>query len=217
MKSFVKGLWSRTKSEPENRQLDHPRDLIKGDLVQLSDSFGLPPRLREQIFKVVGIVTYQFEHEFSTSFSLEGRNNDRIDLTINEEQGRATASFSLAIDREQVEQIFDLDEFSILFDPEQSAKITPVEKLDFDAWLADEYLQVSCAEPAYYYSSDSRENGPSEFEGDGEPFEYYSAQSADSKHLIEIEVYASGETDVSLTLNRPITDINELWPVKKEE
>ena len=96
MKSFVKGIWSRTKKEPESRALDHPADLMIGDMIQLSDSFGLPPRLRDQTFKVTGISTYQFEHEFSTSFSLEGLNNEFIDLTITKEDGRETAAFSLS-------------------------------------------------------------------------------------------------------------------------
>ena len=111
MKSFVKGLWSRTKSEPEVRKLDSPKDLDIGDMIQLSDSFGLPPRLREHMFKVIGLVTYQFEHQFSTSFSLEGRNQDHIDLTVDSDAGRANAAFSLSIDRSIVEQIFDLDDF----------------------------------------------------------------------------------------------------------
>lgn len=216
MKSFVKALWSRTKTESTNRTLSHPRDLSQNDLVQLSDSFGLPPRLRDQIFKVLGVVTYQFEHSYSSSFSLEGRNSDHIDLTVEEEGGRATAAFSLAIDRSIVEQLFDMDEFAEVFDPDQNAQIKPIATLDFGPWLGETYIQEACAESAYYYSKDCRPEGPSEYKGDGEPFEYYLLRSSDGDHGIEIEVYASGETDVSLTLYRPIEDIKELWPAKKE-
>lgn len=216
MKSFVKALWSRTKREPESRVLSHPRDLEQGDLIQLSDSFGLPPRLRDQIFKVLGVVTYQFEHEFSSCFNLEGRNNDLIDLTVEEEGGRAIALFSLAIDRSLVEQLFDMDEFAEIFNPDVNAQVKPVETLDFGPWLGESYRQASCAESAYYYAMDCRAEGPSEYEGDGEPFEFYSLRSADDQHGIEIEVYASGETDVALTLYRPLDDIKELWPAKKE-
>jgi len=209
-------LWSRTKTDDGVRELSHPKDLLEGDLIQLSDSFGLPPRLRDQIFKVLGVVTYQFERDYSSSFSLEGRNNDHIDLTIDEEGGRSIAAFSLSIDRSLVEQIFDMDEFAHIFDVDENAQITPIASLDLGPWLGKSYTQEACAESAYFYSKDCRGEGPSEYEGDGEPFEYYSLQSSDGDHGIEIEVYANGETDVSLTLYRPLDDIKELWPVKKE-
>jgi hypothetical protein len=216
MKSFVKALWNRTKSEPDLRDLQHPRDLNIGDMIQLSDSYGLPPRLRDQVFKVLAMVTYQFEHNYSTSFNLEGQNDDLIDLTIEEEGGRATAAFSISIDRSLVEQIFDMDEFSIIFDPEETAIVKPIETLDLSSWLADLYTQESCGESAFFYPKDCRESGPSEYENDGEPFEYYSLVDKGRTQGIEIEVYASGETDVSLTLYRELDDIKELWPAKKE-
>ena len=35
---------------------------------------------------------------------------------------------------------------------------------------------------------------------------------ADGGHAIEIEVWTGGETDVFVTIYRPISDIKELWP-----
>ena len=112
MSSFIKGLWSRTKKGPEVRRLDHPRSLQSGDLIQMSDSFGLPERLRNQVFKVVGISTSQFEHSFDTTFSLQSQSDNSVDLTIEEEGGRQIAAFSFEIGPEVVAQIFDIDEFS---------------------------------------------------------------------------------------------------------
>ena len=73
MKSFIKGLWSRTKTEPEARVLDHPRALQIGDFLQMSDSYGLPEYLRDEVFEVTAITTWQFEHEFETTFSLQSK------------------------------------------------------------------------------------------------------------------------------------------------
>ena len=213
MKSFVKGLWSRTKSEPKTRALNRPEDLQIGDMVQLSDSFGLPKRLRDQMFKVIGLVTYQFEHQFSTSFSLEGTSsNDHIDLTIDREEGRAVAAFSLSVDRSVVEQVFDLEEFSLIFDSDDPAQVSPVASLDMDGWLAETYHQEAKGERGYYYQKDYRERGPPEYEGEGEAFDYYFLATPDGNCGIEIEVFEGGETEVSLTLYRPIDDIKELWP-----
>ncbi len=212
MKSFIKGLWSRTKSEPEARELNHPSHLQVGDMVHLSDSFGLPRRLRDQPFKVIGLVTYQFEHQFSTSFALEGRNQDHIDLTIEKDGGREIAAFSLSVDRTQVEELFDLDAFALIFDGEDPAELSPQGTLDMEGWLADSYNQQSQGERGYYYEKDYRSSRPPEHEGEGEPFDYFLLVSPDGERGIEIEVYEGGETEVSLTLYRPLDDIKELWP-----
>ena len=195
--------------------MDHADELLIGDVLQLSDSFGLPKRLRDQTFKVVGIVTFQFEHQFSTSFSLEGTNQDHIDLTIEKDAGRATAAFSLSISQVQVEQIFDLDQFATIFEGDGFAQVSPENVLDLEAWLSKSYIQEAKAERGYYYEKDFRSLGPPEDEGEGEPFDYYCLVSPDRDHAIEIEVYDGGETEVSLTLYRPIDDIKELWPAEK--
>jgi len=212
MKSFVKGLWSRTKSTPKPRALDNVEDLLVGDMIQLSDSYGLPPRLRDQQFRVIGIVTYQFEHEFQTTFNLEGINDDHLDLTINNEAGRQSAAFSLSVDQSRVEQIFDMDGFSQVFDGDALARLSASKHEGFEHWLADDYQQEIRAERGYFHNQDCRAGGPSKFDGDGEAFDYYFLVTLDRTHGVEIEVYGGGETEVSLTIFRPVTDIKELWP-----
>ena len=212
MKSFIKGLWSRTKTEPEARVLDHPRALQIGDFLQMSDSYGLPEYLRDEVFEVTAITTCQFEHEFETSFSLRSKNNDSIDLTIDGDAGRESASFSIEIPRATVEQLFDTDEFSSIFDEESTATLNTMAKLDIGGWLSDRYHQTSCGERGFFYQKDCRDAGPSKFEGDGEPFDYYAMASTDESQAVEIAVYAGGETEVSLVLHRSISDIRELWP-----
>lgn len=212
MKSFIKGIFG-SKDETV-RKLDHPRDLILGDMLQMSDSFGLPPRLRKQIFKVTGIATYQFEHEYATCFTLLGENQDEIDVTIENSAGREHASFSLAINRDIVEQLFDLDDFALIFEDEPLT-LKPIAQLDFEPWLAEAYHVDSRGERGYYYEKDCRGKGPSPYEGDGEPFDFYGLASSDGKKALEVEVYEGGETEVFLVLNRDTTDIADLWPAAK--
>ena len=88
MKSFVKALWSRTKKDPESRQLDNASDLLEGDLVNISDSYALPAQIRGSSFKVIAVTTYQFEYEFETNFSLEGQDDYRLNLLVEKEDGR---------------------------------------------------------------------------------------------------------------------------------
>lgn len=214
MSSFIKGLWSRTKKDPEVRQLDHPRDLMTGDIVQLSDSFGLPEQLRNQAFKVVGISTWQFEHSFSTCFGLQSQNDDSVDLTIEEEAGRETAAFSFAISRDVVEQLFDLDEFGAIFE-EDTTSLTLQDVAGMDGLVAQQYHQISSGERGFYYDDDYRNSRPPEHEGSGEPLDYYCLIDNEEAFAVEVEVYEGGETDVALTVYRDLDVIKELWPAEK--
>ncbi len=213
MKSFVKGLWSRSKKEPGARQLDHASDLMVGDLIKMSDSFGLPEELRNQSFKVVAVSTYQFKHHFNACFSLEGERSETVDLMIEEEGGRYEAVFSMQITRDVVEQLFDMDEFGMIFEGEELATLHRLNEPDeISNWTSDVYHQESAAERGYYYEADYRGKKPPEEEGEGEPFEYYSLYSNDESCAVEIEVWEDGDTDVVLSIFRPLDDIKELWP-----
>ena len=216
MKSLIKSIWNRTKKESDVRQLDHPRGLQIGDLLQMSDSFGLPDSLRGQVFKVSGVGTCQVQHSLDTTFSLQGQNDDYFDLTIEEDSGRERAAFSFAVSQTLVGEIFDLEAFSEIFEgtcTTLSAKNTSV----LDGLIAEEYDQTAIAERGYYYENkDFRGSQPSEVEAEGEPFDYFCLVSKEGNHAIEAEVYEGGQTEVYLTLYRDIVDIKDLWPASKE-
>ena len=212
MKSLIKSICSRTKKESEVRGLDHPRNLQVGDLLQMSDSYGLPEYLRAQVFKVVGLGTCQFQHSFSTTFNLRGENDDGIELTIEEDSGRDRAAFSFAAGEALVEKIFDLGEFSKIFES-TGTKLLAKDTSILDGFIAEEYTQTVIAERGYYYEGqDFRGSKPPSLEGEGEPFDYFSLESKQGNHAVEIEVYEGGETEVYMTLYRDTTDIKELWP-----
>jgi hypothetical protein len=216
VKSFIKGVWSRTRKEPAARRLEHPRDLLEGDIIQIIDSYALPPMLQNQSLRVVSVSTYQFEHEFSTSFSLEGQGHEKMDLIVEQEDGHENLAFTLKIGRDTVEELFDMDQFAELFEVGEPALVErQADPQDLAGWTAPLYRQGSQAERGYHYPRDYRGTRPPDDEGEGEPFDYYAATSDDGGHAIEIEVWAGGETDVFVTIYRPVSDIKELWPGNK--
>jgi hypothetical protein len=215
LSSFFKGLWSRTKKDPEARVLEHHRDLQKGDMVQLANHFGLPDVLRNKVFKITGVCTYQFEHENDTSFTLESLGDQKLSLSIETDVGRETAVFSYSISRSTVEELFDLDEFSEVFDSADAATLNTLNDANFDGWAANKYFQEVKGEKGYFYERDYRPSGPPVHEGEGELFEYYLLVNGDNSHGVEIEVYAGGETEVSLTRYLGMEMISGLWPAKQ--
>ena len=213
MKSFLKGVWSRTKKEPVARRLEHPRDLAVGDIIHLTDSYALPASLRDQSLRVISVGTYQYEYEFATTFALQGQGDETIDMVVEKEDGRENLALSMKINRDTVAELFDLDQFADLFSEDSQVVLErQSDPEDLSFWTAPAYRQNACAERGFFYEKDYRDSKPPDEEGEGEPFDYFAATSDEGNHALEVEVWEGGETDVVLTVYRPMEDIKELWP-----
>lgn len=213
---FLSGLFG--KKEAPKRQLDHPNKLLKGDMITFDDSFALPTQLRGQQLKVEAIHTYEYQRSQLCEFLLRGHSGTAIYLSYVQED-ESYLSISMKINRAVVEQLFDLDAFAEIFEEPGKATLTlqglPAElATEFDKWLSDEYHQVEFAAFGYFHRQDYRDLKPPQNDDDtrGEGFEGYSLANSDDTHALDVEVYESGDTEVMLTLYRPLTDIREYWP-----
>lgn len=208
------------KKAPPLRELNHPSQLNAGDMISIDNSFALPTQLRGQQLKVEAVNTYEFERRQQAEWVLKGHGSETIYLSI-EEDDETYLAFSLKISRSQVEQIFDLEQFSTLFDePGHATLLTQELSTDttnqLEQWLGKKYHQVTFAAFGYFHREDYRNlKPPQDANGaTGEPFEYYLLLDDDESRALEVEVYEGGDTDVVLTLYRPITDIRDYWPSK---
>lgn len=213
---FLSSLFG--KKEAPKRVLDEPNKLLKGDMITLDDSFALPPQLRGQQLKVEAIHTYEYQRSQLCEFLLRGHSGTAIFLScIHEDE--SYLSISMKINRADVEQLFDLDAFAEIFEEPGKATLTtlpvPTElEAEFGQWLSDEYHQVEFAGFGYFHRQDYRGLTPPQDDNGarGDAFESYSLVNAEDTHAVDIEVYEGGETEVVLTLYRPLTDIREFWP-----
>jgi hypothetical protein len=213
---FLSGLFG--KKEAPKRLLDHPNKLLKGDMLTLDDSFALPALLRGQQLKVEAIHTYEYQRSQLCEFLLRGHSGTAIYLSYIQED-ESYLSISIKINRAEVERLFDLDAFAEVFEEPGNAVLTPLPlsaelETEFGQWLSDEYHQVEFAGFGYFHRQDYRGLTPPQDEhGDrGESFESYSLVNNQDSHAIDIEVYEGGDTEVMLTLYRPLSDIREYWP-----
>ena len=201
------------KDEPV-RRLENPEDLNIGDMFEMVDTFGLPKSFRGQTFKVAAVNTYQYEYGQETEFQLEGSTGEAYHMTIENEDGEKFVNFTMKIERDEVESLFDMDAFSTVFDeePGNDAIETTEAKSDYERWVADRYYRDGDWSKGYYHKQDFRNKRFSNYEDDrAEPFESISLVSEDDMHSVEIEVWSDGDTDVSLCVSRPIADIKELY------
>jgi hypothetical protein len=203
----------KKKTVPQ-RLLEHPKDLNTGDMLQMIDSFALPVELKGQTLHVTGVNTYQYEYENEYEFVLKGDNERSIFLTIEDDDGEQWANFSIKIQRQDVDELFTLDKFSDIFDLDELVTLDKIKDVDgFERWTTKRYTQTSQPSTAYYYNKDYRgQQIPKHVEEGGEPVECIDLADAEQDFAINIEVWDDGETDISLTVSRPLTDIVDLFP-----
>ncbi|MGB1297625.1 MAG: hypothetical protein ACPG8A_05075 [Psychrobium sp.] len=208
---FFGKLFGSSSDEKPKRTLEKPEQLQVGDIITLDDSFALPALLRGQSLEIKQINTYEYEFNKSVEWVLQGSTDDILFLSV-ENDDVQTLVFSLKISRDIVGQIFDLDEFSQLFDEPGRAVLNAKElPPEYSQWAGQVYRQCEFAQFGYFHDRvDYRSQRLNEDQGDS--FERYSAESDDEKYGVEAEVYEGGETDVVLTVQRPITDIRQYWP-----
>lgn len=203
----------KSKKTPE-RQLNHARDLRVGDMLTVIDSFAYPDWLKGQTLKVTAVQTYQYQHSAEYEFVLESESGKVVFLQIEQDDGEEFANFAVKIQRDDVDAIFTLDEFARIFDEESLTEIkTQARPAAFERFLGQSYQQSEAPYVAYYYEQDYRGRTLPRYQDEsGETCEVIELVSPDEKHSINIEIWDGGETDVSLVLTRPLSDIVDLFP-----
>ncbi|MEW6982388.1 hypothetical protein AAD001_07030 [Colwelliaceae bacterium 6471] len=213
--SFLKSLFKKDNNQSNNnRQLKSPHDLKTGDIIVLSDSFALPEQLRAQEFQVKATSSYEFEHKVQKEWALASSSGDELYLSLDVDD-KTYLKFSLKINHDEVESLFDLDEFATIFDEPGDAFLTRQSDTSSTSnWSSPEYQQSIFAKVGYFHRKDHDEEALSQYEGKegGEQFELYVLYDQEQSRGIDIEVWQDGDTDVFLTLFRPLTDITDMYP-----
>ncbi len=210
--SFFNKIFNKNKQE--QRKLTQVNQLLVGDIIVLTDSFALPEALRGQEFQVSAINTYEYEHHNQLEWVLKGNNNLELFLSL-EADDTTELKFSIKIEREDVESLFDLDDFSEIFDEPGQAFLNKQQDSDLTmGWSDEEYQQNTFAKVGYFHRKDHRSENLSAYQGkdSGEQFELYALFNSDQSKGIDIEVWQDGDTDVCLTLFRPLTDVVDMYP-----
>lgn len=213
--SFFKNIFSKgNKSKDPVRKLTEVNQLLIGDIIVLTDSFALPEILRDQQLQVTAVNSYEYEHSIQSEWTLQGSNELLIFLSLDIDDS-TELKFSLKVAHEDVETLFDLESFSEIFDePGQAFLDRKADNELTSSWSSEQYQQSIFAKVGYFHRKDHRSDNISAYEGkdSGEQFELYALHNEDQSKGIEIEVWQEGDTDVFLTLFRPLTDIIDMYP-----
>lgn len=210
--SFIKNIFTKDKKQ-EQRKLTQVNQLLVGDIIVLTDSFALPEILRNQQFQVTAVNSYEYEENTQTEWTLQGSNDLLLFLTL-EVDDTTELKFALKIEHADVETLFDLDAFSQIFDePGEAFLERQADTSLTTSWSSEQYQQSIFAKVGYFHRKDHRSENLSAYEGkdSGEQFELYTLYDEDQSKGIDIEVWQDGDTDVFLTIFRPLTDIIDMY------
>lgn len=214
--SFFKKAFSKFSNTTDTapRKLSQVNQLLVGDIIVLTDSFALPESLRKQEFQVSAINSYEFEHSTQTEWVLQGTNSIEIFLGLAVDD-TTELKFSLKIAHEDVESLFDLEHFSAIFDEPGEAFLDKQQDTALTTgWCSEQYQQNTFAKVGYFHRKDHRSENLSSYEGSGagEQFELYTLYNEDQSYGIDVEVWEDGDTEVCLTLFRPLSDVIDMYP-----
>lgn len=214
--SFFKNTFNKitNKSDKQVRKLTEVNQLLVGDIVILTDSFALPETLRGQQLQVTAVNSYEYEHDTQSEWTLQGSNELLIFLSIDVDDA-TELKFSLKIAHEDVETLFDLERFAEIFDePGQAFLDRKLDNALTTSWSSAQYQQSTFAKVGYFHRKDHRSEDISAYEGkdSGEQFELYVLYNEDQSNCIDVEVWQDGDTDVFLSIFRPLTDIVDMYP-----
>ena len=210
--NFLKKIFN--KSNNEQRKLTEVNQLLVGDIIALTDSFALPESLRGQDFQVKAVNSYEFEDKVQTEWALVGNNALEIFLSL-EVDDITELKLSLKIQHEDVETLFDLERFAEVFDEPGQAFLDKKADSELTAmWSSEQYQQSVFAKVGFFHRKDHRSENLSAYEGkdSGEQFELYSLFNEDQSKGVDVEVWQDGDTEVCLTLFRPLSDIIDMYP-----
>ena len=210
--SFFKNVFSKSKTT--QRKLSNVSQLLVGDIIVFTDSFALPEALRGQQLQISAVNTYEFEHNNQIEWTLQGTSDRLLFLSL-EVDDSTELKLSIKLEHEEVESLFNLDEFSEIFDSPGQAFLTRQEDNDHTKmWSGEQYQQSTFAKVGFFHRKDHRSENLSAYEGkdSGEQFEMYCLYNKDQSKGIDVEVWQDGETEVFLTLFRPLTDIIDMYP-----
>ena len=212
--SFFKKALNKITNKKEQRKLTQVNQLLVGDIIVLTDNFALPESLRGQQFQVTAVNSYEYQHNTQTEWVLQGNNDLLLFLSL-EIDDITELKFALKIERDEVESLFNLDNFAQIFDEPGQAQLNRQSDSNNTAmWSCDFYQQSTFAKVGYFHRKDHRSENLSAYEDDdcGEQFELYALYNEDENKGVDVEVWQDGDTDIFLTLFRPTTDIVDMYP-----
>jgi hypothetical protein len=208
--SFFKSLFGSGDNEPKARRLSHPRDLRAGDIIKFryidqSDVSG-------KEFEVSQINTYIYGDLCYPELVLKDRSGNIIYMMVEEEDGEEYLALSKKVDKAKINDLIAPNDMTAIQAKGNGTSVTVATKPEgFEEWLVDNYREVDDNVRGAFVKGDARYLSNEEINRQ-ERFSSHVLEDADGEYALEVEVYETGETELSVTVYQDINEIEEMWP-----
>lgn len=215
------GLFDRFKNKEVEapRTLDHPRDLLVGDMIDFS--LVSQTELSNKSFQVTNIWTLDLGGDNKKRIYFQLGNADlNIRLRIVNDD---MLELGLEVYPEQLLSLFSQADLENILDPDSGVnhQLKIKGKLknlaeEFTGWVTKKYHQEGF-ELAYRYDDDYRDKSlPETLEGNESGCDFAWLISEDREYAIEFRVFDGGRTEAHLCVYLPLRKIESLWPAKQD-
>jgi hypothetical protein len=208
--SFFKNLFGSNKNEPKARKLTHPRDLRAGDIIKFryvdqSDVSG-------KEFEVSQINTYLYGDLCYPELVLKDRSGHIIYLMVEEEDGEEYLALSKKVGKGNVSDVLNQEQLDEITQRGTGTKVKITNKPEgFGQWLVSNYKEVEDNIKGAFIKGDARYLSDAEINKQ-EKFSSHTLVDKSDEYAIEIELYDTGEVELSATVYLEISEIEEMWP-----
>lgn len=212
--SFFKSLFGSGDSEPKGRKLSHPRDLRAGDIIKFryidqSDVSG-------KEFEVAQINTYIYGDICYPELVLKDRSSNIVYMMVEEEDGEEYLALSKKVDKTKINDLISPNDMTAIQARGNGTSVTVATKPEgYAEWLVDHYREVDDNVRGAFVKGDARYLSDEEMNRQ-ERFSSHVLEDADGEYALEIEVYETGEIELSVTAYQDVHEIEEMWPGASE-
>jgi hypothetical protein len=213
------GLLDRFKEKkPVARQLEHPSDLLMGDMVEFA------------LMSQAGLTNKSFQVSKIWTLDLGGDRHKRIYFQLDDTEtnirlrvvDKDIIELGLEVYPETLLEVFSEADIATILDPGSGVNhrlkaIISMTDLPqaLVGWVVKKYRQEGF-ELAYRYEDDYRNKSlPEHIDGCEEGCDFAWLISDDRQHALEFRVFDGGRTEAHLCAYIPLRKIDALWPAKQ--
>lgn len=210
MSGFFSRIFGGGGDKTRSRRLNHPRDLRTGDIIKLS--YLKQSDISGQEFEVSQINTYIYGNLCYPELVLKDRSGKIVFLMVEEEDGEEYLALSKKVKQADVREILDQAQIDKVLEKGAGSKVRTVSKpAGFEEWLVEKYTETNDNVKGQFLKGDARSLSDQEMKRT-ENFSSHTLVDKSDEYALEIEVYETGEVELSVTVYHDIGEIKEMWP-----
>ncbi len=200
-------------NQPKARKLFHPSDLRAGDIIKFQ--YLKQAEISGKEFEVSQVNTYIYGNLCYPEMVLKDRSGNLIYMMVEDDDGEEYLALSKKVARSAIDEIISNEDLAKILAKGTGTKlnIKSTKPKNLEEWLVDSYKEVEDGIKGSFLKGDARYLSNQEI-SQQDSFISHTLESSDEEYALELEIYTSGERELSVTIYAEITEIEDMWPAE---